>query len=170
MTTDTRMTVEIRDATDADWAAIWPFWHEIVAAGETYTFDPGASEELARGMWMLEPPGRTVVAVDGDGAVVASAKMNPNHAGPGACVASASFMVEPRRSGQGIGRALCEEVIHWSRAGGFTGIQFNAVVETNVNAIGLYESLGFRTLATVPRAFELPDGTCTGICIMHLGL
>jgi hypothetical protein len=28
--------VQIRDATAADWPAIWPFLHEIVAAGDTF--------------------------------------------------------------------------------------------------------------------------------------
>ncbi|MET9872084.1 GNAT family N-acetyltransferase, partial [Streptomyces sp. NPDC006386] len=26
----------IREATADDWPRIWPFWHRIVAAGETY--------------------------------------------------------------------------------------------------------------------------------------
>lgn len=54
---------------------------EIVAAGETYTYPRDLSEEQARAMWLLEPPGRTVVAVDDDGAVLGTAKMNPNHLG-----------------------------------------------------------------------------------------
>ena len=31
--------MEIRDATAGDWPAIWPFLHEIVAAGETFSYD-----------------------------------------------------------------------------------------------------------------------------------
>ncbi|GAA0668878.1 hypothetical protein GCM10009535_55930 [Streptomyces thermocarboxydovorans] len=40
----------IREATPDDWPRIWPFWHRIVAAGETYTWDPGTSEEAARAL------------------------------------------------------------------------------------------------------------------------
>ncbi|MFE5149927.1 GNAT family N-acetyltransferase, partial [Streptomyces cyaneofuscatus] len=38
----------IREATAGDWPHIWPFWHRIVAAGETYAWDPDTSEEDAR--------------------------------------------------------------------------------------------------------------------------
>ncbi|MFD8996570.1 GNAT family N-acetyltransferase [Streptomyces abikoensis] len=40
-------------------------------------------------------------------------------------------MVDPAHQGKGIGRALGEHVVDWSRAEGFRGIQFNAVVEAN---------------------------------------
>src|ERR1700759_1579284 len=53
----------VRDATPDDWPAIWPFLHEIVAAGETYAYDRDMTEDQARRLWMVEPPGRTVVAV-----------------------------------------------------------------------------------------------------------
>ncbi len=29
----------IRKATDADWEEIWPIFHEVVAAGDTYAYD-----------------------------------------------------------------------------------------------------------------------------------
>ncbi|HXD63060.1 MAG TPA: GNAT family N-acetyltransferase, partial [Solirubrobacteraceae bacterium] len=93
--------MEIRDATAADWPAIWPFLHEIVAAGETYAYDRELTEAQARRLWMIEPPGRTVVAVDDDGAVVGTANMYANRPGPGSHVASASFMVDPNHGGRG---------------------------------------------------------------------
>jgi ribosomal protein S18 acetylase RimI-like enzyme len=37
---------------------------------------------------------------------------------------------------------------------GFRGIQFNAVVATNIAAIKLYESFGFRIIGTVPDGFR----------------
>jgi hypothetical protein len=47
-----------RDATDADWGAIWPFVQRIVAAGETYAYDTDMTEAEARRAWMVTPPGR----------------------------------------------------------------------------------------------------------------
>src|SRR6266508_357282 len=47
-------TMEIRLARPADWPAIWPIWHEVVAAGETYTWDPQTDEATARALWL--PP------------------------------------------------------------------------------------------------------------------
>ena len=162
-----RQRLTIRDARPEDWEAIWPFFRQIVAAGETYAYDPDMTDAAARRMWMVGPPGRTVVATDAEGAVVGTAAMYANREGPGAHVASASFMVDPARAGQGIGRALGEDMIDWARHRGFRAIQFNAVVETNQAAVALWRSLGFEVLTSVPEAFAHPRHGYVGLLIMH---
>ena len=158
----------IREATEADWPAIWPFLHTIVAAGETYTYPRDLGEEQARSLWMLSAPGRTVVAVDeATGAVLGSAKMNPNHMGPASHVAGASFMVDPACTGRGVGRALGEHVLAWARAEGYRAMQFNAVVETNTGAVALWKSLGFEVMTTLPEAFQHPTLGYVGLHIMY---
>ncbi|GHF46329.1 N-acetyltransferase [Streptomyces mashuensis] len=158
----------IRDAEPGDWAAIWPFFHEIAAAGRTYTYPTDLTSEQGRAMWMLTAPGRTVVAVDETtGAVLGSAKMNPNHMGPASHIASASYMVAAEHRGRGVGRALGEHSIAWARAEGYRAMQFNAVVQTNTAAVALWHSLGFTTVGTLPEAYRLPDGSFTGLHIMH---
>jgi L-amino acid N-acyltransferase YncA len=160
----------IRDAQAADWPAIWPLVRDVAAAGETYTFPRYVTEDWARGAWMLTNPSRTVVAVDDDGTLLGTAKMNPNHMGPASHIASASFMVRPEHSGRGVGRALGEHTIAWARAQGYRAMQFNAVVETNTRAVALWKSLGFSVIGTLPEGYRLPDGTYTGLHIMHLAL
>ncbi|GAA3756987.1 L-amino acid N-acyltransferase YncA [Spinactinospora alkalitolerans] len=162
--------MQIRDATPEDWPAIWPFLHGIVAAGETFTWDRDVSEEQARAMWLLDPPGRTVVAVAPEGTVLGTAKMNPNHMGPASHIAGASFMVAPEHAGCGVGRALGEHVLRWARAEGYRAMQFNAVVETNTRAVGLWRSLGFEVLATLPEGFRHPVKGYVGLHIMYRGL
>ncbi|CAL9593400.1 hypothetical protein SUDANB58_05283 [Streptomyces sp. enrichment culture] len=158
----------IRDATTDDWPRIWPFWHRIVAAGETYTWDPGTSEEEARALWMN--PAKRVFAVEDDsGAVVASAYLTPNYGGPAARIANAGFMVDPDRAGRGTGRALAEHVLAAAAADGYRGMVFNAVVETNP-AVGLWRSLGFAILGTVPEAFEHPRHGRVGLHVMYRAL
>lgn len=157
----------IRDAEAVDWPAIWPFLRDIVAAGDTYTWPRDVTEEQARSMWMLEPPGRTVVAVAEDGTVLGSAKMNPNHLGPASHISSASFMVDPAYSGRGVGRALGEHVLDLARAEGYRAMQFNAVVETNTRAVALWRALGFEVLATLPEGFHHPSGRYVGLHIMY---
>jgi L-amino acid N-acyltransferase YncA len=148
--------VTIREARPEDWDAIWPFFRQIVAARETYAYDPAMSESDARSMWMVSPPARTVVATDPEGEVLGTANMYANRPGPGSHVASASFMVDPRHAGRGIGRALGENVIEWARESGFRAIQFNAVVETNAPAVALWRALGLEVVGRVPEAFEHP--------------
>jgi hypothetical protein len=41
--------------------------------------------------------------------------------------------------------------VGWARRQGYHAIQFNAVVETNAEAVHLWRALGFRILCTVPR-------------------
>jgi len=165
-----RARMLIRDATADDWPAIWPFLRRIVAAGETYTWPRDIGEAEARAMWLLEPPGRTVVAVDPDGTVLGTAKMNPNHMGPAAHIASASVMVNPEHAGRGVGRALGEHVIDRARAEGYRAMQFNAVVETNTAAVALWRSLGFEVLGTLPEGFHHPEKGYVGLHIMHRSL
>lgn len=162
--------MQIRDATAADWPGIWAFMEGIVRAGETYSWDPGISEERARDRWFRwagTPRGRTVVATGPGGAILGTAETGPNFEGPASHIASASFMVNPGYAGQGTGRALGEHVLGLARAAGFRGMQFNAVVETNTRAVGLWRSLGFEVLATVPEAFRHPAHGYVGLHIMY---
>jgi GNAT superfamily N-acetyltransferase len=160
---------QVREATPDDRPAIWRFFQPIVAAGETYAYDPEIDEASARELWMVGPPGRTVVATR-DRVVVGSANMYANRPGPGSHVASASFMVDPDRAGKGIGRALGEDMIAWARREGFRSVQFNAVVETNAPAVRLWRSLGFEIIGTVPEAFEHPTEGFVGLHVMYLRL
>lgn len=162
--------MQIREATDADWPLIWPFYREIVAAAETYAIDPDISESDGRAQWMQKPPGQTFVAVDAAGNVVGTASVYPNRPAAGSHVSSASFMVDPRRAGQGAGRALAEHVISWAREQGFRSMQFNAVVATNERAVSLWKSLGFEVLAEVPEAFKHPAHGYVGLLIMYRSL
>jgi GNAT superfamily N-acetyltransferase len=158
--------VEIRAATPGDWPAIYPFFSAIVAAGETYAYPEGLSAAAAESLWMEQPPGQTVVAIDGD-AVLGSAKMGPNRPGRGAHIATGSFMVDPAYAGRGVGRALGVYLIDWAGRNGYHGIQFNAVVETNAAAVHLWQALGFRVLTTVPEAFDHPTNGLVGLHVMY---
>jgi len=162
--------IHIRQACSEDWPAMWGVMQPVIAAADTFSWDPAISEEDARARWCHDLPGRTFVAVDDDGIVVGTAESEPNHEGPGAHVATAGFMVDPERRGLGAGRALCERVIEQARADGFRAIQFNAVAESNVGAAALWRSLGFEVLATVPEAFRHPTDGYVGLHIMYLRL
>src|SRR5215218_10177292 len=97
--------VLIREYKDADWPSVWAIFREVVAAGDTYAYDPEWSSEQALDVWVEAPPGRTVVACDGS-RVLGTAKMGPNRPGPGSHVSTASFMVASNSRSRGVGRAL----------------------------------------------------------------
>jgi GNAT superfamily N-acetyltransferase len=157
--------MEIRKATPQDWPLIYPFWSQIVEAGETYAYPLGLGSDEARALWMEQPPGLTVVAVEGV-EILGSAKMGPNRPGRGAHVATGSFMVDPRRRGRGVGRALGEYLVDWARRGGYHSIQFNAVVQVNAAAVHLWQDLGFMIIGTVPEAFDHRTKGLVGLHVM----
>jgi len=157
----------IRPATDDDWAQIWPIFSAIVAAGETYAFPEDLTLETGRDWWMESRPGLTVV-LEEDGGLLGTAKMGPNRPGRGDHVGTASFMVDPAVQGRGVGRALASYVVDRHREQGYSGIQFNAVVETNLAAVHLWQSVGFEIVGTVPRAFRSATHGPVGLHVMYL--
>jgi ribosomal protein S18 acetylase RimI-like enzyme len=157
----------VRDATADDWAAIWSFLRVVIRAGETFCWDRDTDEETARSRWMHAAPGISLVAVDDEGEIVGTVEIHPNQGGGGAHVANAGFIVDPAHAGRGAGRMLGEQAIDRARRDGFEAMVFNAVVETNVNAVALWRSLGFEVLATIPRAFDHPVLGKVGLLVMH---
>ncbi|GAB3933918.1 hypothetical protein GCM10027614_05950 [Micromonospora vulcania] len=122
--------------------------------------------DAAYAVWVEPPPGRTVVAVDGE-RVLGTAKMGTNKPGPGAHVATASFMVAADARGRGVGTALCRDALAWARQREYAGMQFNAVAESNRSAVELYRREGFDVIGTVPGAFAHPSLGRVGLHVMY---
>lgn len=159
--------VTIRAIDDNDWPDVYEIFRVIVTEGETYAYPDTLSRDEAKAIWVEGPPAETVVALVG-GVILGTAKFGPNRPGRGAHVSTASFMVANAARGQGIGRALCEFAISRMRERGFAGMQFNAVVSTNSNAMELYRTLGFVTIGTVPGAFDSASQGRVGLDVMYL--
>lgn len=157
-----------RVAADQDWDVIWPILSDVIKRGDTYTYDPAIAEGDARSIWMVTGAERSATYVASvNGEVLATAYLKPNQPGLGDHVANAGWMVAPSAAGRGIGRALADFVIGEARRLGYLGMQFNAVVATNTPAIGLWESLDFAIVGTVPRAFRHPVEGLVPLHIMY---
>lgn len=158
-------------AAPANWPDIWEVFRTVVASGTTYMFPPDMRQPDARAAWMPAHAARhrTFVARL-DGAIVATAILRPNQPGLGDHVANAAWMVHPDAAGRGVGRRFAEYVIEAAQDAGYQAMQFNAVVDTNVRAIRLWESLGFATIGTVPAAFRHAELGPVSVRIMHRSL
>lgn len=150
----------IRPATEADHEAIWEIFHEVVAAGDYFAFDPNISRQEALDFWFA--PGTHTFVADLDclkqssseRRVVGSYFLKANQGGGGAHVSNAGYMVSSRARGQGLGRAMAEHSLVEARRLGFRAMQFNFVVSTNESAIHLWKELGFQIVGTLPGAFR----------------
>ena len=157
--------LHIRPAETADWPRLWPIFHAIVRAGDTYSFAPDTSEAEARRFWM-EPPAMPFLALAQD-TVVGTYLLKPNQPGLGSHVANAGFMVAPGYSGLGVGRAMGEHALAEARRRGFSAMQFNYVVASNEGAVALWKSLGFAIVGTIPLAFRHATNGPTDVYVMH---
>jgi len=173
-----RSVLEIRAAKEADRDAIWNIFHAVVAAGETYAFDPKMSREEALAYW-FGPDTQTYIAeldclnqssFQPTGRVVGTYILRPNQAGGGSHVANAAFMVAPDARGQGIGRGMAEHCLNEARRLGFRAMQFNFVVSTNTSAIHLWQQLGFKIVGTLPGAFRHPEKGYVDVYVMFCSL
>jgi L-amino acid N-acyltransferase YncA len=160
--------VEIREATVANRDAIWDIFREVVAASDTYAFDPGMSRQDALGYW-FQANTRTYIA-ESSGRILGTYLLRPNQSGGGSHVANAAFMVARDARGQGIGRAMGEHCLSEARRLGFCAMQFNFVVSTNESAIRLWEQLGFKIVGTLPGAFRHPEKAYVDVYVMYRSL
>lgn len=136
-----------------DWLQMWPILQTTFATGDTYAYAPDSTEQGIKYEW-VESPAATYVAVDVAGAVLGTYFIKPNQPGLGAHVCNCGYVVSPRARGQGIAAAMCEHSQVEARRLGFSAMQFNLVVATNVSAIALWKKLGFAVMATLPSAFS----------------
>lgn len=149
---DTIAAVRIRPATDRDADAIWHIFQQVIAGRDTYVFAPDTSRSDGIGYWF--GPEITTFVAEIDDRVAGMYKLIANRRDLGAHVANASFMVDPAAAGRGVGRAMGRHCLHEARAQGYDAMQFNFVVSTNRRAVALWQSLGFRIVGTLPRAFR----------------
>ena len=160
--------LEIRSATNEDRDAIWNIFHAIVAAGDTYAFDPKMSRDEALAYWFRADT-HTYVA-ERDGRVVGTYILKANQPGLGSHVANAAFMVASDAQGSGVGRRMAEHCLGEARHLGFRAMQFNFVVSTNTPAIHLWEQLGFKVVGTLPGAFRHPKRGYVDVYVMFHSL
>jgi len=157
--------VTIRETRQEDADAIWRIFQTVVASGDTYVF--AADTSRAEALEYFTGAGITSRVAELDGRVVAMYKLIPNRRDRGSHVANASFMVDPAVHGKGVGRQLGEHCLDQARREGYQAMQFNFVVSTNEGAVHLWQALGFKILATIPKAFDHAQLGLVDAYVMH---
>lgn len=144
----------IREATQSDFEKIWPIFHEIASAGDTYAYPRDVTREEGKKLWM-DKPRKTFVA-DGEEGILGTYYIKTNHAGPGSHVCNCGYMVPPSSRGKGVATAMCEHSQQVARELGYEAMQFNFVASTNEGAVRLWQKLGFEIVGRLPKAFKHP--------------
>lgn len=155
----------VTEDVDQVWDQIWPIFHEIAAAGETYAYPQDITRAQAQKLWM-EDPAKTYVAEE-DGHILGTYYIKTNQAGPGSHVCNCGYMVSSQARGRGLATAMCEHSQKRAREQGYKAMQFNFVAATNEGAIRLWNKLGFATVGRLPRAFNHPARGYVDALIMY---
>jgi ribosomal protein S18 acetylase RimI-like enzyme len=161
-----KMKLEILPIHESHRSDVVKIARELVTAADTYAFDPNITDDQLWAFWAPKAPGAGYVATI-DKHVVGMFIIRPNHAGPAAHIANAGYAVISSMRGKGLGRQMAESSLQLAAELGFTAMQFNIVLDTNVYALRLWKSLGFEIIGTIPDGFRLPDGQFTSYHIMY---
>lgn len=157
--------MNIREATRADFDQIWPIFHEIAAAGETYAYPRDITQEQALTLWMDAP--RKTYVFEEAGQILGTYFIKTNQAGPGDHVCNCGYMVASAARGRGLATAMCEHSQKIARELGYKAMQFNLVVSSNEGAVRLWTKLGFATVGRLPKAFHHPAKGYVDALVMY---
>ncbi|WP_114416547.1 GNAT family N-acetyltransferase [Marinospirillum perlucidum] len=157
--------MQIREAQAADFDAIWPIFHEVAAAGETYAYPRDITRDAAERIWMQQP--RQTWVVEEDGQLLGTYYIKTNQGGPGQHVCNCGYMVASAARGRGLATALCEHSQKQARALGYQAMQFNFVAATNEGAVRLWKKLGFAEVGRLPGAFNHPQAGYVDALVMY---
>lgn len=157
--------MNIREVTRDDFDRIWPIFHEIVAAGDTYAYPRDTTREQALKLW-LDAPRKTYLVEEG-GQVLGTYYIKTNQAGPGEHVCNCGYMVASAARGRGLATTLCEHSQEVARELGYKAMQFNFVAASNEGAVRLWNKLGFATVGRLPKAFQHPSRGYVDALVMY---
>ena len=157
--------MQIREAEETDFEDIWPIFHEIASAGETYAYPQNTSKEEANRLWM-HLPRKTYVAEE-KGLILGTYYIKTNQAGPGSHVCNCGYMVSSKARGKGLATSMCEHSQEIAMKLGYKAMQFNLVATSNDGAVRLWSKLGFDTVGRLPMAFNHPSKGYVDALVMY---
>ncbi len=161
--------IKIRAYTDSDIPAMARIWNEVVEDGIAFPQEETLDNAGAAEFFAAQT--HCGVAEDtSDGDIVGMYILHPNNVGRCSHICNASYAVCSEKRGLHIGEALVKDCIERAAEIGFSILQFNAVVRSNIHARHLYERLGFKQLGVIPKGFRMKDGSFEDICPYYLEL
>ncbi len=163
------MPIIIKEYNAAYLSGTRAIWNEVVEEGIAFPQTECLGEAEADAFFRAQT--YTGIAVDTEtDAVEGMYILHPNNVGRCGHIANASYAVRSEAQGLHIGEALVRDSLAQAKGSGFSVMQFNAVVDSNLHARHLYERLGFREVGTIPKGFRMKDGHYEDIHVMYRSL
>lgn len=157
------MKIVVREYEEKDLTEMIKIWNEIVEEGNAFPQEEMLN--LESGKEFFDAQTYTGVAIDAETQKVYGLYiLHPNNIGRCGHICNASYAVDANSRGLHIGEKLVLNSMEQGRINGFSVLQFNAVVATNMRARHLYERLGFVQLGTIPKGFRTKTGDYEDIC------
>lgn len=153
--------MKIREYETKDLPDMIAIWNEVVEDGIAFPQEELLDEMT--GKEFFESQTYSAVAEE-NGRIYGLYILHPNNVGRCGHICNASYAVSSGSRGKHIGEMLVKDCLLQGRKHGFSVLQFNAVVESNIHARHLYERLGFVQLGTIPKGFRMKDGHYENIC------
>lgn len=157
------MEITVRKYQEKDLPRMIQIWNEVVEEGIAFPQEDFLDAQTGREFFGQQTY-NGVAEERGTGDIYGLYILHPNNVGRCGHIANASFAVSRASRGLHIGEKLVLDCLAQGRAHGFSVLQFNAVVASNVHARHLYERLGFVQLGTIPGGFRMKDGHYEDIC------
>ncbi|ROR25823.1 ribosomal protein S18 acetylase RimI-like enzyme [Mobilisporobacter senegalensis] len=152
------MNIEIRAYDKNDITEAIAIWNEVVQDGVSFPQTDLLTESSGDEFFLQQS--FTGIAYDTDSKeIVGLYILHPNNIGRCGHICNASYAVKKGMRGQHIGEKLVTHCMNKAKESGFKILQFNAVVKSNVQALNLYERLGFVKLGIIPYGFLMKDGS-----------
>lgn len=159
-------TFMLDTATDADFDAVKEIFLHVVDEGETYSYERAElTDQWIRDYWLKNTVTTLVARVSGKVAGVCAIRVN--RTGRGNHIANASYIVHHNYRAQGIGHALGKASLSAAKEKGYAAMQFNYVVSTNVKAVALWQSLGFKIIGVMPQGYRHSRHGLVDVYMMH---
>jgi L-amino acid N-acyltransferase YncA len=147
--------IQIIKANESHYNAILEIWNEVILEGKSFFWkNPFDYNNLVN---LLKRQTEVYVVVK-DSNVIGFYILHPNFPDRGNHIANALYAIRKDFRNVGIGYRLGLHSLKVAKEHNFKGIQFNAVVSSNIASNKLWTKLGFRKIGEIPEAFKNADG------------